>query len=117
MERREVLDADELVEFLERRSVSVFRAEIVAGSERVLGVEADSEPVAFFRRADDVADLLEAIAAAVSLSGGDLERDFGLEAATGFMDLVERAGDRLEPLKLTRAHVCARVGDQRRNAQ
>src|SRR5262249_1500037 len=81
MERREALDADELVEFLEHRRVALLGAEIVAGGERVLGVEADAEPFALLGRVDDVADLLEAVAETASLSGGDLERDFRLEAA------------------------------------
>ena len=90
---------------------------IVAGGKGVFGVEADAQPVAFFGRVDDVADLLEAVAEIRSLAGGDFQRHSDLEAGAGFVHFVQRLGNRLDAFYFAGADVGAGVGDQVRHVE
>src|SRR5262245_36639182 len=112
MKSRQEVQADELAKFAERLLVSIFRPDIIAGGKGMLRIEADSQPVALFRRVDHVADLLKAIAEVASLTRGDLQRDFNIKSGTGRMDLIERAADRLDPFLFSRTHVGSGMRDE-----
>src|SRR3989304_5370508 len=117
MKGSEAVDSYRVIEFSESLLVAFLRSNVVAGGEGMLGVEADSEPIAFFRRIEHVADLLEAIAKIGTLPGGDLEGDFHLVARAGFMDFVERLRDQLYPFGFARAHVRAGMSHEIRDAE
>src|SRR4029078_13134917 len=71
-ERRE---ADGAVERFHRRGPAIRRAELVTRGEDVTGIEAHAETLRVLRRADHVAQLLEARADARPLPGRGLEPD------------------------------------------
>src|SRR3970040_2907935 len=117
MKSGEAVDSYRAIEFSESPLVAFLRANVVAGGEGMLGVEADSDAIVFFRGIDHVADLLEAIAKIGALPGGDLEGDFHLVARAGFMDFVERLRDQFDPFRLARAHVRAGMRHEIRDAE
>jgi hypothetical protein len=110
-------DADRRVERGHRAVVSGGRAEVVAGGERVLRVEAEPEPVAVARLGAQAAELLEAPADLRPLPGRVLERERRREAAARAEHLAERAHGGTEPRVVPRAAVRPRVGDEVRDAE
>ena len=91
--------------------VTFMGSDIIAGGEGVFGVETDAQPVALFRRVDDVADLLEAVTEIRALAGGDFQGDFDVVAGAGFVDFVQRPGDGLDAFDLRR-HRHGRRGER-----
>ena len=117
VERRQEPDPDGLVELGERPFVAFPGADVVAGGERVLGVEAHPEPVALLHAVDDVADVLEAVAQVGALPGGDLQRDAHLEARAAPVDGVQGTGDCTQAHSFARPGVGSRMGDEAGNVQ
>src|SRR5262245_42937518 len=116
MERDDPFGPDGGVERRHRGVVSGGGAEVVAGGERMLRVDAEPEPVAVASVGAEPAELLEAPADLRPLPRRVLERDRGGESATRAEDLAERARRRAEPGLVARAAVGARVRDEVRDA-
>src|SRR5919108_3097518 len=113
----EAVYADHLIEFRKGPFVTFFRADVVAGSEGMLGVEAHAESIAFFRRIHDFVDLLETISEAGTLTSRDFQRDFHGVATTGFVRFVQRLGDGLDTLRFAGPDMSAGVSDQSRDTE
>ena len=75
MKRDEAIEPDVLVEFGESAVVALFRAQIVARSEGVLGIEAQPQPLVLVDRIEDPAHLFELVAEIAALPRRDFERD------------------------------------------
>ncbi len=78
MEGDQALESDVPIEFAERALVTFFAAQIVAGGEGVLGIEAEPQPIAFFDGVEDPPHLFEAITQVAALAGGYLQREASL---------------------------------------
>src|SRR4030095_15580521 len=112
MKCSESINADHLIEFRKGSFVTLLGTDVVAGSESMLGVEAHAESIVFFGRIHDLADLVEAISEAGTLTGCGFQRDFPGVAPASFVRFVKRLGDGLNTLGFASADMGARVGHE-----
>src|SRR5260370_40844812 len=96
MKRRESLELDIFVELAEGIFIPFGSANVVAGSECVLGVEAQPQTLVLDDGVKNLRHLLESIAQVTALTCRDLERDLYLEALARGVRLIDRFRDRLD---------------------
>ena len=106
---RDVLGADLALQFVHRRGDAVGRADVIAGGERMAGIDADLRP----RIADaleDLAEVGELRADGATLAGGVLEDHPRIVGCFG-QDVLRRLADLLEDGFEAEALVAAGVED------
>src|SRR6185437_11183046 len=84
---------DMLVQFSEGTFIAFAAAQVVAGGECVLGIEAEPQTLVLFHRVEDTPHLLKRIAEIAALARGYFQREFRTEPGARLMRLVDRTGD------------------------
>src|SRR5260370_22429473 len=117
MKRRESLELDIFVELAEGIFIPFRSANVVAGSECVLGVEAQPQTLVLDDGVKNLLHLLDSIAQVTALTCGDLERDLHLEALARDVRLIDRFRDRLDTGLNAASDMRARMRDENRHAE
>src|SRR5271157_596846 len=117
MERDDPAEPDVLVELREGALVAVGVAQVIAGGEGMLGVEAEPQPFALLHGTENPPHLLERATQSAALPGRDLQRDLDLEARAFLVRLVNRVADRLDASLFAGADVRSRMRHEIRHSQ
>ena len=113
----DLLEADEVVDFLQGCVPTFGRANVVSGGEEMAGVEADGQAFGVLHAIIDRGEMFHAMAQTAPLPCRVLERDAHFGLARGCERFVESCDGALDADLLAGAHVRAGMHHQKRQTE
>src|ERR1700719_119272 len=117
MKRRESLEPNKFFELAECIFVPFRSANVVAGSECVLGVETEAQTLVIDDHVEYLRHLFESVAEVTALTCRDLERDLHLEAFARGVYLVDRFCDHIHTGLDEGSDMRSRMRDENRHTE
>ena len=113
MERADVLDADMAIELVDGALVPAAGSDVIARGKDVAGINADAQACRIVDDAEDLTQLIKRAAQAGTLTSRGLEQSDYFAIGHGPMNLIEGAGDAIDPPFCARPHVRAGMKNHR----